>query len=60
MILLKRFFGTSENTVKTPGLERVAAYVLIAIGRKRLNLEFSLHEMLQILSITDAAKSSVR
>jgi hypothetical protein len=59
MILLKRFFGTSENTVKTPGLEPVAVYVLVAIGRK-LNLEFSLHEMLQILSITDAAKSSVR
>ena len=31
-------------------------YVLVAIVRKRLNLELSLHEMLQILSITPFEK----
>ena len=31
-------------------------YVLVAIIRKRLNLELSLHEMLQILSITPFEK----
>jgi hypothetical protein len=32
-------------------------YVLVAIVRKRLNLELSLHEMLQILSITPFDKT---
>ena len=49
---IKRFFGTSENAVKTQVWIAVAVYVLVAIVRKRLNLELSLHEMLQILSIT--------
>ena len=34
----------------------VAVYVLVAIVRKRLNLEFSLHSMLQILSVTPIEK----
>ena len=48
---IKRFFGTSENAVKTQVWIAVAVYVLVAIVRKRLNLELSLHQMLQILSI---------
>ena len=43
---IKRFFGTSENAVKTQVWIAVAVYVLVAIVRKRLNLELSLHEML--------------
>ena len=53
---IKRFFGTSENAVKTQVWIAVAVYVLVAIVRKRLNLELSLHEMLQILSITPFEK----
>ena len=41
---IKRFFGTSENAVKTQVWIAVAVYVLVAIIRKRLDLEFSLHE----------------
>jgi transposase len=54
---IKRFFGTSENAVKTQIWIAVAVYVLVAIVRKRLNLEFSLHEMLQILSVTPFEKT---
>lgn len=53
---IKRFFGTSENAVKTQVWIAVAVYVLVAIVRKRLDLKFSLHSMLQILSVTPFEK----
>lgn len=53
---IKRFFGTSENAVKTQVWIAVAVYVLVAIIRKRLDLKFSLHSMLQILSVTPFEK----
>jgi Domain of unknown function (DUF4372)/Transposase DDE domain len=49
---IKRFFGNSQNAVKTQIWTAVATYVLVAIVRKRLNLSLSLHGMLQILSVT--------
>jgi len=49
---IKRFFGNSENAVKTQVWTAVATYVLIAIVRKRMNLSLSLHGVLQILSVT--------
>jgi IS4 transposase len=54
---IKRFFGTSENAVKTQIWIAVAVYVLVAIVRKRLDLELSLHEMLQILSVMPFEKT---
>lgn len=53
---IKRFFGTSENAVKTQVWIAVATYVLVAIIRKRLDLKLSLHSMLQILSVTPFEK----
>ena len=53
---IKRFFGTSQNAVKTQVWIAVAVYVLVAIIRKRLNVEMSLHSMLQILSVTPFEK----
>jgi hypothetical protein len=49
---IKRFFGTSENAVKTQIWIAVSVYVLIAIIRKRLGLSLPLSTMLQILSVT--------
>ena len=49
---IKSFFGTSENAVKTQVWIAVSVYVLVAIVRKRLGLEASLYETLQILSLT--------
>jgi hypothetical protein len=54
---IKTFFGTSENAVKTQIWIAVAVYVLVAIVRKRLHLQLSLHEMLQILSVTPFEKT---
>lgn len=49
---IKTFLGTSENAVKTQIWIAVCTYVLIAIAKKRLHLPNSLHEILQILSLT--------
>jgi hypothetical protein len=49
---IKRFFGTSDNAVKTQVWIAVSVYVLVAIIRKRLNLPLSLYAILQILSVT--------
>jgi hypothetical protein len=53
---IKRFFGTSENAVKSQVWIAVATYVLVAIVKKQLNLDLSLHAMLQILSVTPFEK----
>ena len=49
---IKAFYGYSENAVKTQIWIAVAVYVLVAILKKRLALEDSLHEILQVLSLT--------
>jgi Domain of unknown function (DUF4372)/Transposase DDE domain len=49
---IKAFFGTTENAVKTQIWIAICVYVLIAIIKKRLNLEASLYTILQILSLT--------
>jgi hypothetical protein len=49
---IKAFFGTSENAVKTQIWIAVSVYVLVAIIRKRLGLQATLYEILQILSLT--------
>ena len=49
---IKKFYGTSENAVKTQIWIAVSVYVLVAIARKRLGLEASLYQILQILSVT--------
>ena len=48
---IKSFFGTSENAVKTQIWIAISVYVLIAIVKKELEIELSLGEILQILSI---------
>ncbi len=49
---IKRFYGTSQNAVKTQIWIAVITYILIAIIKKRLSLEASLYTLLQILSVT--------
>ncbi len=49
---IKSFYGTTENAVKVQIWAAVSVYVLVAIVRKRLRLEASMHELLQILSLT--------
>ena len=49
---IKRFYGVSENAVKSQIWIAVSVYVLIAIIKKKLNLDVSLYTLLQILSVT--------
>lgn len=49
---IKRFYGTSENAVKNQLWIAVSVYVLVAIMKKRLNLQESLYIILQILSVS--------
>jgi hypothetical protein len=48
---IKAFYGTTENAVKTQIWIAISVYVLVAIVRKRLNLNHSLYTILQILSV---------
>ena len=56
---IKAFYGTSENAVKTQIWVAVSVYVLVAIVRKRLALEASLYQILQILSVTLFEKTPI-
>jgi len=56
---IKAFFGTSANAVKTQIWIAVSVYVLVAIVRKRLGLEASLYQILQILSVTLFEKTPI-
>jgi len=49
---IKRFYGTSENAVKTQIWIAVSVYVLVAIVKKQLSLDASLYTLLQIFSLT--------
>jgi hypothetical protein len=56
---IKTFYGTSENAVKTQIWIAVSVYVLVVIIRKRLGLEVSLYQILQILSVTLFEKTPI-
>jgi hypothetical protein len=49
---IKAFYGTSQNAVKSQIWIAISIYVLIAIVKKRLNVEHNLYTFLQILSVT--------
>jgi IS4 transposase len=49
---IKRFYGTSEKAVRTQIWIAISVYVLVAIIKKKLRLEVSLHTLLQVLSLT--------
>jgi hypothetical protein len=51
-ISVSRNFGTSENAVKSQIWIAVSVYALVAIVKKRLNLDASLYTLLQIFSVT--------
>jgi hypothetical protein len=49
---IKKFYGSTENAVKTQIWIAISVYVLVAIVKKRLKTEASLYTILQILSLT--------
>jgi IS4 transposase len=48
---IKRFYGTSENAVRTQIWIAISVYVLVAIIKRQLRLDASLHTLLQILTL---------
>ena len=56
---IKRFFGTSENAVKTQIWIAISVYVLVAIIKKRLDIQADLYTILRILSQTLFEKTSL-
>jgi hypothetical protein len=57
---IKQFYGTSENAVKTQIWIAVSVYVLVAIVRKRLNIEVSLYTLMQVFSLAIFEKIPIR
>jgi transposase len=49
---IKRFYGNSENAVKTQVWIAICDYLLIAILRKQLNTRMTLTQMMQVLSLS--------
>lgn len=56
---IKKFYGTSENAVKTQVWTAISVYVLVAILKKRLKLGHSLYTILQILSVNVFEKTPI-
>ena len=56
---IKSFYGVSENAVKTQLWIAIAVYVLVAIAKKRLGLDQSLYEILQVLSVNLFEKTPI-
>ena len=48
---IKSFYGTSANAVKTQVWVAIIVYLLVAIAKKRLKLQPSLHTLLQIVEV---------
>ena len=57
---IKALYGTSENAVKTQVWIAISVYVLVAIIKKRLHLDRSLHSILQILSLSLSDKTPIQ
>ncbi len=49
---LRGFFGRSSNAVRVQVWSAICAYLLVAITRKELGLSQSLHQILQIVSVS--------
>jgi IS4 transposase len=56
---IKKFYGTSENAVKTQIWIAVSVYLLVAIVRKRLKLDASLYTLMQVFSVTVFEKVAI-
>ena len=56
---IKKFYGTSENAVKTQIWISISVYLLIAILKKRLGLQKNLYTILQILSVNTFEKMPI-
>lgn len=57
---IKKFYGNSENAVKTQIWIAVCNYLQIAILKKRLNIELSLSQIMQVISVSLFEKCDIK
>ena len=57
---IKKFWGTSENAVKTQIYVAIITFCLVAVVQHDMRLERSTYEVLQILSISLTDKTPLR
>lgn len=57
---IKKFWGTSENAVRIQIYSAIIAYCRMAIVQKKMNVERSIYEMLQIVSISLTDTTNLR
>ena len=57
---VQSFWGYSENAVKTQVWIAISVYVLVAIAKKKLKLEYSPYEILQYISLAPFEKLPLR
>ena len=57
---IKSFYGTSINSVKTQIWVSISVYLLVAIVKKRLGLDQSLSQILQVLSLRQFEKNPIK
>lgn len=56
---IKSFYGTSANAVKTQVWIAIIVYLLVAIAKKRLKLQPTLHTLLQIVEVNLFEKTDI-
>ena len=56
---IKRFWGETENAVKTQIWIAICTYLMVAIVKKELKIERNLYEILQIISVSIFDKSQL-
>ena len=56
---IKAFYGISENAVKSQIWIGICVYLLASIIKKKLHLSQTLHQILQILSLTQFEKTPI-
>jgi hypothetical protein len=57
---IKKFWGTSENAVRIQIYSAIIAYCMMAIVQKKMNVDRSIYEMLQIVSISLTDTTTLR
>jgi len=56
---IKSVYGTSENAVKTQIWIAISVYLIVAIIKKRMNIQESLYTILQVLSVSLFERTSM-
>lgn len=56
---IKKFWGETENAVRTQIWSGICTYAMVAILKKNLKIDKSMYEILQILSLATFDKTPV-